>query len=114
MKCYFDDKEINSLPYKCKHCQNSFCSEHRLPENHNCDIAFTNYIKNKNKYFEKIINDISKSQKKKIQKQKRKESYYKKKYHISTDKVAFEINYNKLIILCFSIILLFIFFKILF
>ena len=24
------------LPYKCKYCGWTFCSEHRLPENHNC------------------------------------------------------------------------------
>ncbi len=24
------------LPYKCKYCGGTFCSEHRLPENHNC------------------------------------------------------------------------------
>ncbi len=35
MKCqYCDTKEI--LPFKCPHCNGYFCSEHRLPENHEC------------------------------------------------------------------------------
>lgn len=25
-----------SMPYECRRCKNKFCSEHRLPENHNC------------------------------------------------------------------------------
>ncbi|OLS18957.1 MAG: hypothetical protein HeimC3_47730 [Candidatus Heimdallarchaeota archaeon LC_3] len=25
------------LPYVCKYCRRSFCSEHRLPEKHSCD-----------------------------------------------------------------------------
>lgn len=26
-----------ALPFKCKYCGKSFCTAHRLPENHNCD-----------------------------------------------------------------------------
>jgi membrane associated rhomboid family serine protease len=25
-----------SMPYHCRHCDGTYCSEHRLPENHNC------------------------------------------------------------------------------
>ncbi|MFD1511967.1 rhomboid family intramembrane serine protease [Halomarina rubra] len=25
-----------SMPYNCRHCGNTFCSEHRLPESHDC------------------------------------------------------------------------------
>ena len=28
--------EYENLPYQCKRCGKTFCSEHRLPENHNC------------------------------------------------------------------------------
>lgn len=35
-KCDICGKEI-TLPYVCKYCGGTFCSKHRLPENHNCD-----------------------------------------------------------------------------
>ncbi len=35
MKCQKCQKEI-SLPFKCPYCGEYFCSEHRLPENHEC------------------------------------------------------------------------------
>ncbi|MFB6309485.1 MAG: AN1-type zinc finger domain-containing protein, partial [Haloarculaceae archaeon] len=25
-----------SMPYQCRHCGGTFCSEHRLPESHDC------------------------------------------------------------------------------
>ena len=28
--------EYENLPYQCKRCGQTFCAEHRLPENHNC------------------------------------------------------------------------------
>lgn len=28
--------KYENLPYQCDRCGNTFCSEHRLPENHNC------------------------------------------------------------------------------
>ncbi|QCJ47587.1 MULTISPECIES: rhomboid family intramembrane serine protease [Haloprofundus] len=28
--------EYENLPYQCRRCGNTFCAEHRLPENHNC------------------------------------------------------------------------------
>lgn len=34
--CDHCGKEI-ALPYKCAYCGGSFCSKHRLPENHNCE-----------------------------------------------------------------------------
>ena len=33
--CQFCGKEVY-MPFKCKYCNGSFCSQHRLPENHNC------------------------------------------------------------------------------
>jgi Zn-dependent protease len=35
MKCQKCQKEI-FLPFKCQYCGGNFCSEHRLPENHEC------------------------------------------------------------------------------
>jgi Zn-dependent protease len=35
MKCDRCQKEV-FLPFKCPYCGGSFCSEHRLPENHDC------------------------------------------------------------------------------
>jgi len=29
-------KEAISMPFKCRRCGGSFCSKHRLPENHDC------------------------------------------------------------------------------
>jgi len=28
--------KVEPLPYRCRYCGGTFCSEHRLPENHNC------------------------------------------------------------------------------
>ena len=33
--CYFC-QNTELLPYTCKFCGNSFCSNHRIPEKHNC------------------------------------------------------------------------------
>jgi Zn-dependent protease len=35
MKCQKCQKEV-FLPFRCPYCGNYFCSEHRLPENHEC------------------------------------------------------------------------------
>ena len=36
-------KETISLPFTCKRCGGNYCSECRLPENHNCNgIGFEN------------------------------------------------------------------------
>ncbi len=42
VKCAFCKKETGYLPFHCKYCGNSFCSEHRLPENHNCTFEIPN------------------------------------------------------------------------
>ncbi|MHA1989419.1 MAG: AN1-type zinc finger domain-containing protein [Candidatus Hodarchaeales archaeon] len=33
--CFFCQKR-EMLPYVCKYCMNSYCTDHRLPEKHNC------------------------------------------------------------------------------
>jgi hypothetical protein len=35
-KCFFCGKGLEYLPYTCRYCGESYCSEHRLPENHYC------------------------------------------------------------------------------
>lgn len=40
--------EETSMPYKCNLCEKKFCSDHRLPENHNCKMLKRGaYDKNK-------------------------------------------------------------------
>ncbi|WP_129114884.1 rhomboid family intramembrane serine protease [Halegenticoccus tardaugens] len=34
-ECY-ECGRYENLPYQCRRCGNTFCAEHRLPENHNC------------------------------------------------------------------------------
>jgi predicted RNA-binding Zn-ribbon protein involved in translation (DUF1610 family) len=34
-KCELCGKEVQFI-FRCKYCQKTFCSEHRLPENHSC------------------------------------------------------------------------------
>ncbi|MHA2038446.1 MAG: AN1-type zinc finger domain-containing protein [Promethearchaeota archaeon] len=34
--CYFCRTKLDDIPYRCKFCGMVFCSNHRLPENHEC------------------------------------------------------------------------------
>jgi hypothetical protein len=36
MECDYCHKISDELPYRCKFCGETFCSDHRLPENHEC------------------------------------------------------------------------------
>ncbi len=36
LQCHFCGKILTGLPFRCRHCGNSFCAEHHLPENHHC------------------------------------------------------------------------------
>lgn len=36
VRCFFCNKKINLLPFKCRRCGELFCGSHRLPEQHNC------------------------------------------------------------------------------
>jgi len=38
-KCRYCNKKT-IMPYRCKYCGDLYCSEHRLPEKHNCDGTF--------------------------------------------------------------------------
>ena len=34
--CNYCGEDAGFLPYKCKFCGMTFCSAHRIPENHDC------------------------------------------------------------------------------
>lgn len=44
IKCHKCKKKIIELPFKCGYCDEFHCSDHRLPESHNCK-----YLEGKNK-----------------------------------------------------------------
>ncbi len=48
------------MPFKCKFCGKKFCSEHRLPENHNCEDMTTYFEQQRNK---KIVYDAVQEEK---------------------------------------------------
>jgi len=73
VKCSFCYKEVD-LPFKCPYCGLTFCSDHRLPEQHNCinmpkQRSWDNYkrertitmIKMQNLPKPKVVDSISKS-----------------------------------------------------
>jgi hypothetical protein len=35
-RCHYCGKILNELPYTCRRCGHTFCSDHHLPENHHC------------------------------------------------------------------------------
>lgn len=50
VKCDYCEEDVD-IPFTCKFCQGTFCSEHRLPENHECSGL--------DKYKDKMKNDLS-------------------------------------------------------
>ncbi len=36
MECHYCEQHKEGLPFRCNYCGESFCSDHRLPENHAC------------------------------------------------------------------------------
>jgi len=69
-RCDYCGETINELPWTCKRCGQTFCGDHRLPENHKCKGT-----KNKN-FFE----PLTKKSKTKIQKSKTKS--YERNYEM--------------------------------
>lgn len=41
--CEYCGEHIQQLPFKCHRCNKTFCTEHRLPENHNCEYKHIVY-----------------------------------------------------------------------
>lgn len=62
-KCYFCGRQIEGLPYVCRRCGETFCSDHRLPEYHNCRGEKHSYTKNRKGHSEHK-NHVRKSPKK--------------------------------------------------
>lgn len=66
--CAYCFKELDSLvPWKCQHCGEYFCANHRLPENHNCPFflkknkSMGNWKKHQRKFqHQKVTNRIDK------------------------------------------------------
>lgn len=56
VRCHFCGRDIKGMPFVCRRCGKSFCSHHRLPENHNCtgkgkiSKQFTSSRSTKNRY----------------------------------------------------------------
>ncbi len=84
-KCDFTDCEnTEMLPFKCKYCSKSFCSVHRLPENHNCEYLHlgksplvetkkTTFIAEKEK-------PMTRKEKRKVKREKQDEAVYEAEY----------------------------------
>jgi len=63
-KCDYCGKKIDSFPHKCKFCGKIHCSEHLLPESHDCDGLKDYSLKKTEKWkndFSEIINPKSKN-----------------------------------------------------
>lgn len=54
MECSYCHKVSDELPYKCKFCGGVFCSDHRLPENHDC-VGLERYKDAKHVEFKKEV-----------------------------------------------------------
>ncbi len=48
-KCKCCDKKITTLNFKCVYCNDLFCVNHRLPEDHECNIDYKHISKINNK-----------------------------------------------------------------
>ena len=48
--CTYCKKTLEELPYTCKFCKEEFCSDHRLPEKHECE-GLKKYKENKEKVY---------------------------------------------------------------
>lgn len=71
-KCYFCGRQIKGLPYVCRRCGETFCPDHRLPENHNCRGDRPFYTKNSKDYSRHKNNANKHSKKRKTPSKKRK------------------------------------------
>ncbi|MDD4083276.1 MAG: AN1-type zinc finger domain-containing protein [Sphaerochaetaceae bacterium] len=63
-------KTIDGLPYRCSKCGETFCSEHRLPENHNCR-GLRKFEENQNRWQNAIKQEFEGKSKKKSPKTKK-------------------------------------------
>lgn len=56
--CKFDccKRKLKITDFTCKYCDLKYCINHRLPEEHNCNIDFAKLKENEDK--DKIINNM--------------------------------------------------------
>ncbi|RLG14585.1 MAG: hypothetical protein DRN71_02925 [Candidatus Nanohalarchaeota archaeon] len=71
--CAYCHKKFDEYPFTCKFCGNDYCSDHRLPENHEC-IGLE-------KYKEKQVNSLTEKKPARPI-----EYFYHKHEHITTPK----------------------------
>lgn len=45
-RCFACRKKIGLLGYRCKSCDCSYCSNHRIPEDHSCEGNFVEEARN--------------------------------------------------------------------
>ena len=46
-KCAYCGRELETMPFHCRYCGKEFCSQHRLPENHQCSYSLVSEISEK-------------------------------------------------------------------
>lgn len=56
-KCNKCKKEITDLYFHCRYCNQNFCSEHRLPEDHECEELNKYKEQNKNRWIKAVKGD---------------------------------------------------------
>ncbi len=95
--CDYCKKKIDGLPHACKYCGKVHCSNHLLPENHDCEGLkeyssknaerwkqnFSEVVSSKNKKHEEIINYSSKKHHRKREQKRRVKPSEKIKYFFS-------------------------------
>ncbi len=101
VKCSYCGKE-EALPFKCKFCGEVFCSDHRLPESHEC-LGLKEYKKTRSKDIDKWIYEPYHAKYKEMQVIKQPK---KTKYKNLTKKIAEEISQRKIIYLVLFIVIL--------
>lgn len=79
--CSYCRRKIKDIPFKCHRCTREYCSEHRLPEDHNCPSLLKQKEKNQDRWkktFSEIFSDKGHG-KKFVQKKKRKKDSHQRK-----------------------------------
>jgi len=76
-RCGYCGRRIKELPYKCHRCNKTFCSKHRLPENHKCKPLEESKKHNQERWSKTIKNVYSNKEVKSEHHEKTKHSYMK-------------------------------------
>lgn len=57
-KCSHCHKEIENMPFTCRRCGEIFCSDHRLPDDHECEVLKEEQSRNQERWASTIKNDM--------------------------------------------------------